>query len=63
MALKPWGYITGDPETGKTNKQSVLAGGGIVTSAAIEILAIGAVRKAADSIHEYLAWGWWPRPM
>jgi glutamate synthase (NADPH/NADH) small chain len=23
MALKPWGYITGDPETGKTNKQSV----------------------------------------
>jgi glutamate synthase (NADPH/NADH) small chain len=58
MALNRWGYIDADPETGKTTKRGVWAGGDIVTGAATVILAMGAGRKAADSIHEYLTWGW-----
>jgi glutamate synthase (NADPH/NADH) small chain len=45
-------------EAGKTKKPGVWAGGDIVTGAATVILAAGAGRKAADSIHEYLTWGW-----
>jgi glutamate synthase (NADPH/NADH) small chain len=52
------GYILANPETGKTGKKAVWAGGDIVTGAATVILAMGAGRKAADSIHEYLTWGW-----
>jgi len=58
MALNKWGYIEADPETGKTTKKGVWAGGDIVTGAATVILAMGAGRKAADSIHDYLTWGW-----
>ncbi|MCP4113273.1 MAG: NADPH-dependent glutamate synthase [Desulfobacteraceae bacterium] len=58
MALNKWGYIEADPETGKTTKKGVWAGGDIVTGAATVILAMGAGRKAADSIHKYLTWGW-----
>jgi glutamate synthase (NADPH/NADH) small chain len=58
MGLNKWGYITADPETGKTTKKGVWAGGDIVTGAATVILAMGAGRKAADSIHQYLTWGW-----
>jgi len=58
MQLNRWGYIEADPETGKTTKQGVWAGGDIVTGAATVILAMGAGRKAADSIHQYLTWGW-----
>ena len=47
-----------DPETGKTTKKGVWAGGDIVTGAATVILAMGAGRKAADSIHDYLTMGW-----
>lgn len=52
------GYILANPHTGKTGKKAVWAGGDIVTGAATVILAMGAGRKAADSIHEYLTWGW-----
>ncbi|MDO9582247.1 MAG: NADPH-dependent glutamate synthase [Desulfomicrobium sp.] len=52
------GYILANPLTGKTGKKAVWAGGDIVTGAATVILAMGAGRKAADSIHEYLTWGW-----
>jgi glutamate synthase (NADPH/NADH) small chain len=52
------GYILANPMTGKTGKKAVWAGGDIVTGAATVILAMGAGRKAADSIHEYLTWGW-----
>jgi len=52
------GYIIADPETGKTSKKGVWAGGDIVTGQATVILAMGAGRKAADSIHKYLTWGW-----
>ena len=58
MRLNQWGYIQADPETGKTTKRGVWAGGDIVTGAATVILAMGAGRKAADSIHDYLTWGW-----
>ncbi|GBC63100.1 glutamate synthase (NADPH), homotetrameric [Desulfonema ishimotonii] len=58
MKTNNWGYIEADPETGKTTKKGVWAGGDIVTGAATVILAMGAGRKAADSIHDYLTWGW-----
>lgn len=58
LALNKWGYIIADPETGKTTKKGVWAGGDIVTGQATVILAMGAGRKASDSIHKYLTWGW-----
>ena len=58
LQLNKWGYIVADPETGKTTMKGVWAGGDIVTGAATVILAMGAGRKAADSIHHYLTWGW-----
>ncbi|HCU68390.1 MAG TPA: glutamate synthase (NADPH), homotetrameric [Desulfomicrobium sp.] len=58
LPLNKWGYVTANAETGKTGKKGVWAGGDIVTGAATVILAMGAGRKAADSIHEYLTWGW-----
>ncbi len=58
LKLNQWGYIMADPETGKTSKKGVWAGGDIVTGAATVILAMGAGRKAADSMHDYLTWGW-----
>ncbi len=58
LKLNQWGYIEADPETGKTTKKGVWAGGDIVTGAATVILAMGAGRKAADSIDDYLTWGW-----
>ena len=58
ITLNKWGYISANPETGKTTKKRVWAGGDIVTGSATVILAMGAGRKAADSIHEYLTWGW-----
>ena len=48
-------YIEADPETLRTSKEGVFAGGDIVTGSATVILAMGAGRKAAKSIHEYLA--------
>lgn len=58
LKLNKWGYIVADSETGKTTKKGVWAGGDIVTGSATVILAMGAGRKAADSIHQYLIWGW-----
>jgi len=58
LELNRWGYIRADTDTGKTSKKGVWAGGDIVTGAATVILAMGAGRKAADSIHNYLTWGW-----
>ncbi|MDD5217646.1 MAG: NADPH-dependent glutamate synthase [Candidatus Omnitrophica bacterium] len=54
LELNKWGYITTDAESGKTKKPRVWAGGDIVTGSATVILAMGAGRKAANSIHEYL---------
>ena len=54
LELNKRGYIVADLETGKTTKPGVWAGGDIVTGSATVILAMGAGRKAANSIHEYL---------
>ncbi|MBI9043830.1 MAG: NADPH-dependent glutamate synthase [Anaerolineaceae bacterium] len=48
------GNIEADLDTGKTSKHRVWAGGDVVTGAATVILAMGAGRKAARSIHGYL---------
>lgn len=48
------GCIVADPETGATSREGVFAGGDIVTGAATVILAMGAGRKAATAVHEYL---------
>lgn len=58
LGLNKWGYILTDVATGKTSKKGVWAGGDIVTGAATVILAMGAGRAAADSMHNYLTWGW-----
>ena len=47
-------YIVADEETGRTSLQGVYAGGDIVTGAATVISAMGAGRKAARAIHDYL---------
>jgi glutamate synthase (NADPH/NADH) small chain len=53
------GYIAASPETQRTSRQGVFAGGDIVTGSATVILAMGAGRRAAKSIHEYLTTGVW----
>lgn len=58
MRLNKWGNIVADEKNGKTTKQGVWAGGDIVTGAATVILAMGAGRQAANSIHDYLTLGW-----
>lgn len=54
LELNKWGYIVVDEATGETSKKGVFAGGDIVTGAATVILAMGAGKKAAMSIHKYL---------
>lgn len=49
------GNIIADEETGKTSLERVWAGGDVVTGAATVILAMGAGRKAARSMQEYLS--------
>jgi glutamate synthase (NADPH/NADH) small chain len=58
LTLNRWDYIEADDETGKTSLKGVWAGGDIVTGSATVILAMGAGRKAADSMHDYLVRGW-----
>ena len=53
------GYIAADPEKLKTSKRGVFAGGDIVTGGATVILAMGAGRRAAKSIDEFLRTGAW----
>jgi glutamate synthase (NADPH/NADH) small chain len=54
-----WGYIDIDPETGKTSMKGVFAGGDIVTGEATVIAAMGAGRKSARAIDEYIKNGKW----
>lgn len=58
LELNRWGYIVADEKNGKTSMKGVWAGGDIVTGSATVILAMGAGRAAADSIHDYLMRGW-----
>jgi glutamate synthase (NADPH/NADH) small chain len=54
LVLTTEGYIAADDETGCTSREGVYAGGDIVTGSATVISAMGAGRKAARAIHEYL---------
>jgi glutamate synthase (NADPH/NADH) small chain len=54
LETNKWGYIVADEETGKTSREGVYAGGDIVTGSATVILAMGAAKKAARAIDEYL---------
>jgi glutamate synthase (NADPH/NADH) small chain len=53
------GYINANSETQRTSRKGVFAGGDIVTGSATVILAMGAGRRAAKSIHDYLSTGAW----
>jgi len=59
LKLRKSGNIEADTETGKTSRKGVFAGGDIVTGAATVILAMGAGRKAAAAMEEYLQTGQW----
>ncbi|MDK2903509.1 MAG: glutamate synthase small chain [Clostridiales bacterium] len=54
LDIQPWGGIIADEATGATSRPGVYAGGDAVTGAATVILAMGAGKKAAAAIHEYL---------
>src|SRR5450755_3715772 len=53
------GYIEADGTTQRTSRKGVFAGGDIVTGAATVILAMGAGRRAATGIHDYLSTEEW----
>jgi len=59
LKTNKWGYIEASTESQRTSRKGVFAGGDIVTGAATVILAMGAGRRAAKSIHEYLTTGEW----
>ncbi|MEW6201908.1 MAG: FAD-dependent oxidoreductase, partial [bacterium] len=49
------GTIEAEDETGRTSMEGVFAGGDVTTGAATVISAMGAGKRAAKSIHEYLS--------
>ncbi|OCL26964.1 glutamate synthase (NADPH), homotetrameric [Orenia metallireducens] len=49
-----WGTIVADEDTGETSKAGVFAGGDMVTGAATVIEAMGAGKRAAKAIDEYI---------
>jgi len=55
LELTKWGTIVVDEETGRTSRPRIFAGGDIVTGAATVISAMGAGKRAARSIHEFLS--------
>jgi len=54
LTLGKKGNIMADEATGSTSRAKIWAGGDVVTGAATVILAMGAGRKAARAMHEYL---------
>lgn len=54
LRLHGRGYIEADSETGQTSIPGVFAGGDIVTGAATVITAMGAGKRAAKAIDEYM---------
>ncbi|MDI6631427.1 MAG: NADPH-dependent glutamate synthase [Bacillota bacterium] len=54
LELTRFGGIVADEATGQTSREGVFAGGDIVTGAATVILAMGAGKKAAKAIDEYV---------
>ncbi len=63
LRVKKWGNILVEKATGKTSLKPVWAGGDIVLGAATVILAMGAGRAAAASMHQYLTTGEWVEPV
>ncbi len=59
LEISKWGTIIIDEETGKTSKKGVFAGGDVATGAATVISAMGAGRKAARAMYQYLQDGKW----
>jgi glutamate synthase (NADPH/NADH) small chain len=59
LETKRDGVVVIDPETGKTSKKGVFAGGDVATGGATVILAMGQGRTAASAIDEYLKTGVW----
>ncbi len=59
LEVNKQGYIIAEHSTGMTSKRGVFAGGDIVTGSATVIQAMGAGRRAAIAIHEYLKWKNW----
>ncbi len=59
MEVNKWGYIVADPNSCKTTKKGVFAGGDIIRGAATVILAVGDGKTAAREIHNYLTTGEW----
>lgn len=54
LKLNKWGYIEVDEKTGATSIPGVFAGGDITTGSATVIAAMGAGRRAAKAIDEYI---------
>ncbi|MBE7054082.1 MAG: NADPH-dependent glutamate synthase [Ruminococcaceae bacterium] len=54
LKTEVWGGIIADEDTGATSIEGVYAGGDAVTGAATVILAMGAGKKSAKAIDEYL---------
>jgi glutamate synthase (NADPH/NADH) small chain len=54
LGTNQWGYISTDERSGMTSIPGVFAGGDIVTGAATVILAMGAGRRAARGMLEYM---------
>lgn len=55
LAINKRGCVIADDNNGLTSREGVFAGGDAVTGAATVILAMGAGKKAAIGIHEYLS--------
>ncbi len=54
LDIQSWGGIIVEEETGATSKSGVYAGGDAVTGAATVILAMGAGKKAAEAIDNFI---------
>lgn len=54
LETEKWGGIIADEQTGQTSREGVFAGGDAVTGAETVILAMGAGKKAAAAIDEYI---------
>jgi len=54
LKVNKWGYIETDEQTGMTSIPGLFAGGDIVTGAATVILAMGAGKRAAKGMLEYM---------
>jgi glutamate synthase (NADPH/NADH) small chain len=54
LEINKWDCIIADEETGQTTREGIFAGGDAVSGAATVILAMGAGKKAAKAMDEYV---------